>query len=215
MDGFYLPPGASLEPGDIFSDVPFPALKHPLEWFRASPNQKNPGGATLFKATEGHNPQAGDTARGSFTKRSVILLSHGCELDGVKRDVDAGKTKYVNRYWLGAPILPLTDCGPKIQVRTIQGQQPNKFLLPVGGPLGADAYFVDLRKITPITVPYFQEATKLASLSRSAVLSLQAHIGLFFSGLVLYVQPISCPVCEAVIDPAKFIAASVDEEDID
>jgi hypothetical protein len=212
---FYIPPGPSYEPGDIFSEIPIPTLKHPLEFFRASPNPRARGNATIFSAAERHVPQPGDTARGSFTKRPVILLSHGCELDAVDRDVQTGKTQYGNRYWLAAPVLSLASCGPKIKERTAMGKQPNKFLLPPGGPFGNEAYFVDLRKITPITVPYFHEGTKVASLSTSAVLSLQAHLGLFFSGLVLYVQPIPCPMCDTPIDPTLFIAASTDEGDID
>ena len=214
MEEFYVSPGSSFEPGDIFSEIPFPALKHPLEFFRASPNPRAGSNATIFVAAQGHTPKPGDTARGSCTTRQVILLSHGCELDGVKRDVEAGQTSYGNRFWLAAPVQPLSACGPKITERTLTGRQPNKFLLPLGGPF-REPHFVDLRKITPINVPYFGEAQKVCSLSRSAVLSLQAHIGLFFSGLVLYVQPIPCPVCETPIDPTRFVAASTDEEDTD
>src|SRR5229473_4896225 len=161
-ESFYISPGSSYEPGDIFSDVPFPSLRYPLEFFRASPNQRGAqGAATLFPGT--HQNQDGDTARGAFSKRTVILLSHGCELDSVDRDVEQGKTSHDRRYWLAAPVLPLKACGPKIQEATAKGIQPNKFLLPPSGPFG-EPHFADLRKITPITVPYFHHAQKLAGL---------------------------------------------------
>lgn len=221
---FYLPPGSTLEPGDIFSDIPFPALKHPLEFFRASPNPKNKGGATLFVAADGHEPQAGDTARGALTKRAVVLLSWECEIDAVFRDQIEHGIHLQKRYWLAAPIKPVSDLGPKMKVRTAEGRQPNKFLLPPDGPdskspFGNNAQFIDLRQITPITVPYFIEAQdagkKIGSLSKPAILSMQAHLGMFFSGLVIYVQPIPCPHCKGSIDPSLFVADSVEEADIE
>jgi len=217
---FYTPPGPRFEPGDIFSDIPFPALKYPLEFFRASPNAKNKGGATLFVAADGHQQQAGDTARGAFTKRTVVLLSWECEIDAVFRDQEEHGISFDRRYWLAAPVKPISDLRPKMKTRTAEGRQPNKFLLPPdgpdsNGPFGNAAHFVDLRHITPITVPYFVAATKIGSLSKPAILSMQAHLGMFFSGLVIYVQPIPCPNCKESIDPTLFIADSIDEADVD
>jgi hypothetical protein len=217
---FYLSPGPRFEPGDIFSDIPFPALKYPLEFFRASPNPKNKGGASVFAAAEGQVPQAGDTARGAFTKRIVILLSWECEIDAVFRDEKEVGTRLDRRYWLAAPVKPISDLGPKMSARTAEGTQPNKFLLPPDGPnstgpFGNAAQFVDLRQITPITVPYFTEGKKIGSISKTAILAMQAHIGMFFSGLVIYVQPIPCPKCGENIDPTMFVTSSADEADID
>ncbi len=208
-DDFYLPPGSTFEPGDIFAHIPFPVLKHPLEFFRPSPKQRN--SATLFKPGE-TAPKDGDTARGPFTARTVILLSHGCELDAVVRDVEAKQTEYDRRYWLVAPVRRLSDCGSKVRERTLKGQQPNRFLLREGGPLGNEPFYADLRQITPITVPYFFDGQKVCSLTDAAKLALQAHIGLFFSGLVLYVQPIDCPACGEPIDPKLFVVPSTDED---
>lgn len=220
MEGpFYLPPGESFEPGDIFSEIHFPALKHPLEFFRASPNPKNKGGATLFVAAEGHEPQAGDTAKGALTKRTVILLNWECEIDAVFRDNKNHGISLDRRYWLAAPVKPLSGLGERMRDRTLQGKQPNKFLLPPSpaenSPFGDAGQFVDFRLITPITVPYFLQATKIGSLSKPAILSMQAHLGMFFSGLVIYVQPISCPHCNESIDPTLFVASSVEEVDIE
>jgi hypothetical protein len=217
---FYLPPGPTFEPGDIFADVPFPSLKHPLEFFRASPNPKNKGGATIFSAAEGHTPQPGDTARGAFTRRHVILLSWECELDAVLRDEETFKIDANRRYWLAAPLKSVDELGADMKTRTAEGRQPNKFLLPPDGPnskspFGATAYFADLRQITPITVPYFRDAKKIGSLSLNAIRSMQAHLGLFFSGLVVFVQPIQCPECHAEIDPTHFLADSSDDQDVD
>lgn len=216
MDGFYLPPGPQLEPGDVFQSIPFPALKHPLEYFR--PNTKKPNTADIFDQTI-CPPKGGDTARGPFQERLAMLLSHGCELDAVKRDVDAEKTKWERRYWLAAPVQPLAECTEKMRERTRKSRQPNKFYLPAEECLSGVEHYVDLRKITPINAPYFLEAVgkgkKICSLTADAIAALHAHLGLFFSGLVLYVQPVPCPVCETLIDPKSFVAPSPEEEDVD
>jgi hypothetical protein len=212
MEGFYLPPGAQLEPGDIFLEVPFPALRHPLEYFR--PSTKTQKTAAIFDQTD-CSPKDGDTARGPFQLRTVILLSHGCELDAVTRDVAAKKTESARRYWLVAPIQKLSSCVEKMRVRTTEGRQPNKFFLPAAEFLQNEDYFADLRKITPINAPYIMAAKKIASLTKPATTALQAHIGLFFSGLVLYVQPIECPECHTPIDPTRFLVPSQDEEEPD
>ena len=213
MDGFYLPPGARLEPGDIFIEVPFPALRHPLEYFR--PNTKKPKTADIFSPAD-CPPKDGDTARGTFQLRVVMLLSHGCELDGVERDVTAKKTEMGRRYWLVAPIQRLLNgTTPQMQERTRAGQQYNKFYLPAVDILGNEEFYVDLRKITPVNAPYVVTAKKVASLTKPAALALQAHIGLFFSGLVLYVQPIQCPTCNTPLEPTNFLVSSSDEDEPD
>jgi hypothetical protein len=217
---FYMPPGPRFEPGDIFSDVPFPALKYPLEFFRPSPNPKNKSGATVFAAGQGHEPQAGDTARGAFTRRTVVLLSWECEIDAVFRDQEKFGVGIDRRYWLAAPVKRIAELKPQMKARTAEGTQPNKFLLPPDGPdskgpFGNDPQFIDFRQITPITVPYFVDAKKIGSLSKTAILSMQAHLGMFFSGLVIYVQPIACPKCNESIDPTLFVAKSAEEADIE
>jgi len=220
-DPFYLPPGHTIEPGDIFSDIPFPSLKHPLEWFRASPNRRGQSNATIFSEARGDRPQPGDTARGAFTKRQVVLLSWECEIAAVFRDHKEHGIHLEDRYWLAAPVKPVSQLSPKMAERTAQQRQPNKFLLPPGtpesgpSPFGRDPQYIDLRQITPITVPYFTQGRKIGSLSRPAILAMQAHIGMFFSGLVIYVQPIACPNCAQLIDPTQFVVDSGDELDVD
>src|SRR5258707_15516189 len=105
-EDFYQSPGVKLEPGDIFLDIPLPSLKHPLEFFRPSP--KDPKSAAIFRPEDSVSPKDGDTVRGPFQKTSVILLSHGCELDGVRRDVEAQRTSFGKRHWLAAPIRELS-----------------------------------------------------------------------------------------------------------
>lgn len=213
MAGFYLPPGPNLEPGDIFSEIPFPALRYPLEYFR--PSTKNPREAQVLDPTA-NPPKDGDTAKGPFRLRPVILLSHGCELDGVDRDVARKHTTYERRYWLAAPLLKLSDSSSELmKERTRNGDQPNKFYLPATEFLGHEEGFVDFRKITPINCRYFLDGRKICGLTEPAVLAMQAHLGLFFSGLILYVQPIPCPQCRNLIDPTLFVRRSEDKEDID
>jgi hypothetical protein len=210
---FYVSPGFIFEPGDIFFDVPFPALKHPLLFYRRSVKVR--GQAAIFSEADKVTPSGGDSPHAPFTKQTVMLVSHGCELDAVERDVASKNTDYGRRWWLAAPVRRLSECEPRMQERVARGRQPNKFLLPPKGLLGEDAHFVDLRKITPITVPYFQNAQKVCSLSATAISALQAHLCLFFSGRVFYVQPVPCPHCNMPVDPNAFVVDSTEVPDPD
>jgi hypothetical protein len=200
------------EPGDIFFDIPFPALKHPLVFYRRSTKSKNQ--ASVFYEKDAVTPAGGDSAHAPFTKRTVILLSHGCELEAVEREVANRQTDYEKRYWLAAPIRRLYDCHEKIIERTAEGRQPNKFFLPGQSPF-TEPQFVDLRLIAPITVPYFRQSEKKCSLTPDAVVALQAHLCLFFSGLIFFVQPVDCPSCGEPIDPREFVVPSTEEPDVD
>src|SRR5208283_4312203 len=170
---------------------------------------------TVYSEGETATLTGGESIHATFTRQTVILVSHGCELEAVDRDVEGKHTDYGKRFWLAAPVRKLSNCESPMQESVARGQQPNKFLLPPFGPLGSASHFVDFRKITPITVPYFHAAKKLCSLSSDAVLALQAHLCLFFSGLVFYVQPIQCPNCDEPIDPREFLVESGEEPDPD
>ncbi|MGB6876097.1 MAG: hypothetical protein WBD87_08680 [Candidatus Acidiferrales bacterium] len=215
MDGFYEPPGLKFEPGDIFFSIPFLALKYPLTFFRPRPREE--GLADIFTPAQA-NPKDTDTAKGSLQHRSVILLSHGCELDGVQRDVEAKQATLERRYWLAAPVQPLSAVtSADLKERTRNGQQPTRFYLPPDQALADAEHYADLRRITPINVPYFLEANKAGNrkltLTEPARLALQSHIGMFFSGLALYVQPVPCPHCGREVDPTLFKVPSTDDEE--
>lgn len=209
---YFQSPGSIFEPGDIFFNIPFSALKHPLVFYRRSAKSRKQ--ASVFNEEDAVAPVGGDSAHAPFTKRAVILLSHGCELEAVERDVANRQTDYERRYWLAAPIRRLLDCNAKIVERTATGRQQNKFFLPAQGPFN-EPQFVDLRLIAPITVPYFQQAEKKCSLTPDAIAALQAHLCLFFSGLIFSVQPVDCPHCGEPIDPHEFVVPSAEEPDID
>jgi hypothetical protein len=209
---YYTPPGSEIEPGDVFLEMPFPALKYPLTFFRVNRN-KDPKAAQLFTPEESE-PSGGDCPRSSMDLRAVMLLSHGCEVERVVKREDPTK-----RHWLCAPILPLEDCSDEMKVRIREGRQPNRFYMPAASFTGGAEMQVDLRKITPINCQYFVDAEndqrRVASLTATARLELHAQLGVFFSGLALYVQEIPCPGCGLPIDPTLFQIRSDDEPDID
>lgn len=215
MYGFYESPGRSFEPGDIFFSIPFLSLKYPLTFFR--PRPKAQGTADIFTPAD-CDPKDTDTAKGSLQHQTVILLSHGCEVDAVQRAVDAKQASIDRRYFLVAPVKPFApSASVNLAERTRSGQQPDRFYLPPHEALADAEHYVDLRRITPINVPYFLEAEKTGkrqlALTEPARLALQGHIGLFFSGLALYVQPIPCPHCGQEVDPTLFKVPSTQPED--
>ena len=85
-DPFYTPPGGILEQGDAFVEIPFPASKFPLQFFRPSLKQK--GMAQLYSPDDPEpvDPKPGDSLKGTFEFKTVMLLSHGCEVEQVERD---------------------------------------------------------------------------------------------------------------------------------
>jgi hypothetical protein len=209
---FYCPPGSEIEPGDVFLDIPFPSFKHPLTFFRVNPN-KDPKSAQVFTPEE-TALKTGDSPRGSVELRPVMLLSHGCEVERVLRHENPQR-----RQWLAAPIILLDECNDKMKARTREGTQPNRFFLPAAKFLDEKEGQVDLRKITAINCQYFLDADRqgkrILALSEIARLELHIQIGVFFSGLALYVQGISCPECGALIDPTQFQIPSEGEPDVD
>jgi hypothetical protein len=208
-DSFYIPPAAILEQGDVFLEIPFPASKFPLQFFRPSVKQK--GMAQLYSADDPEpvDPKPGDSLKGTFEFKTVMLISHGCEVEQVEREKATEK-----RGWLAAPLAPLSECSPIMQCRTRENRQPNKFYLR---PSSYDSteWFVDLRKITPVQCRYFYGAKKLFSLTPIARTALWSSLGIFLSGLALYHGPINCPQCQCEIDGSKFVVKSSEDADVE
>lgn len=208
-DDFYAPPGSQLEPGDIFSKIPFPSLKYPLTYFRI--RGSDPKTATVFDSEHGEPTPGTDSAKSSLELRTVMLVSHGCEVDRVFRQKEPPE----RRHWLAAPIGPVSGCKEKTQERTRNGIQPNRFFLRPSEYTNGEELCVDLRKITPINCKYFMDSKRVCSLTDAARKALFSHLGVFFSGYALYLQPVPCPHCGTTFDLADFSVPSYDEEDIE
>jgi hypothetical protein len=154
--------------------------------------------------------------------RTVMVLSHGCEMDKVLE----GKNNPDKSPWLCAPVDDLPDLPAKVDLDSIddpkqkqtvrrilrirEGNQPNQFFVPRSEYLACEMT-ADLRKITPIPAAYFLKAKKICSLSLSARDDLYAQLGVNFSGLLLYLEKLSCPQCGNQIDPRTFIVPSEDD----
>ena len=209
-DSFYTPPGEILEQGDAFLEIPFPASKFPLQFFRPSLKQK--GMASLYSADDPDpvDTKPGDSLKGTFEFRTVMLVSHGCEIEQVERHHAIDR-----RAWLAAPLAPLSECSPETQTRTRENRQPNKFYLRPSSYDPNVEWYLDLRKITPVQCRYFYNAKKLFSLTPIARAALWSSLGIFFSGLALYQGPITCPKCQEEIDGSKFVVKSNDADEAD
>ena len=53
-----------------------------------------------------------------------------------------------------------------------------------------------------------RQADRKATLSGDARFDLAAQLGIYFSGLILYVQDVSCPHCGAMLQADDFVADS-------
>jgi hypothetical protein len=208
MDRFFIEPRSDLWPGDVFMDVPFPLLKYPVRTYRPDAKAAQKQGKVQVFESDGTFKQ-GDIAHCTYKPERVMLLSHGCEIDNVLRSNSADR-----RHWLAAPIEPLSGKQPEMQERIRGGQQPNRFYLPSDPLFEKEETCVDLRRILPLPAQLIVESKRVVGLSEVAVADLHSQLGVFFSGLALYVQQIECPVCATPINPASFkVASGGDDED--
>jgi hypothetical protein len=214
-DDYITEPGSSFEPGDVFSGVAFPNLRHPFRRYRLSTKPRDKNCPEIFESVAGAD-KPGDIIHSTFERKTVMLVSHGCELDKVlKLGANAAR-----RHWSCAPIEPfhLDPPQPLVkarQERTRQGTQPNRFYIPPNKFLGDAEHYVELRRITPLPAQYFIEAAKVCSLSDDARDDLYAQMGVNQSGLILYVELIPCPTCGTKIDPKDYMIASTDDAEED
>jgi len=209
--------GVEYEPGDIFGNVPFPNLKHPFKRYRLSPKPQEKNRPEVFLSIDGDD-KPGDIIHSTFERKTVMLLSHGCELDKVLK----WGANPARRHWSCAPVEMFKPDGDDQllaarQERIRNGIQWNRFYIPPNDFTGSTEACVDLRRVTPIPAKYFLEAKKVCSLSEDAQFDLFAQMGVNQSGLVIYLQPVACLKCGETIDPKQFFVPSIDdaEEDTD
>ena len=119
------PEEGTLWPGDIFPDVPLPLLKYPLRTYRMDEKARKQGTVQVFSSDGTYKP--GDIAHCVYQSQTVMLLSHGCEIDKV---VQPGKAE--RSHLLVAPLEAVGDpMSVELQERIRQGRQPNRLYLPL------------------------------------------------------------------------------------
>jgi hypothetical protein len=202
---FFLPPLKKLDQGDIFTDVPLSSMLHPLRFFRVNPKSQD---IKLYSPVDVGTSKTDDSPKSVYERRTVMFLSHGCEVDKIIHE-----HQQIKRFWLVAPVERLDKLASETQQRTRDGNQPNRFYLPAEDDFGNEEHQVDFRRITPVRVKYIYEGKRLCSLTDAARDALRSHLGVFFSGWALYLAPISCPNCQTEIDPRQFVIESPEEPD--
>jgi hypothetical protein len=196
-----------LSPGDVFPDIPFPLLKYPLRTYRPDEKAKRLGKEQVF-VSDGQN-KLGDIAHCAFTRQTVMLLSHGCEVD--KTLISPEK-----RHLLVAPLEVVGEpMSKELQERIRQGRQPNRLFLPHNSLLNSEGdCCVDFRRILPVPAKFLFESKdyRRAAMSDLGKATLEAQLGIYFSGVALYVQDVECPHCNGILSLSDFQVAS-DEDD--
>jgi hypothetical protein len=196
-------------PGDIFPAIPFPLLRYPLKSYRPDEKAKRDNKVQVFAADGKHKP--GDIAHCAYHPLSVMLLSHGCEIDKTLAPEKSQKL-----HLLVAPVEELNGkVSPEFEQRVREGRQPNRLYLPKSPLLGNTEHCVDLRRILPVPSQYLLDAKddRLATLNVNAKYDLSAQIGIFFSGLAIYLQDIECPNCGIEINAKDFLVSSDEGDD--
>jgi hypothetical protein len=211
---YIVAPTDEFGPGDVFVNVPFPNLRHPFKRYRLSTKPLEKNRPVIFESVEGED-KPGDIIHSTFERKTVMLLSHGCELDKVlKLGMNPAR-----RPWSCAPldVFKPDSEDQKLaarQQRIREGTQWNRFYIPPTEYTPGES-FIDLRRTTPLPAQYFLESKKLCSLSEDALFDLYAQMGVNQSGLVVYVQPLVCLKCGEKVDPKQFFVPSNDDAEDD
>jgi hypothetical protein len=218
---YILPPGQTFEPGDVFAEIAFPNLRAPVRYYRrrkdpSTREQKaNATQPEYYQLPDNVSAKDGDIIHTSFQRRTVMVLSHGCEMEKVlSRGANPDR-----RHWSVAPVDRIPAPTDELEQRRVDriraGNQPNRFYVPENDFLRPGDYAVDLRRITPLPASCFLDAQKICSLSETARDDLYAQIGVNFSGWAFYLAPVPCPNCGHEFDPREFLVSSGDDPDED
>jgi hypothetical protein len=198
-----------LSPGDVFPDIPFPLLKYPLRTYRPDEKAKRAGQQQVF-ASDGKN-KPGDIAHCALNKHTVMLLSHGCEVEKTLANPE-------RRHLLVAPLEAVENpMSQELQERIRQGRQPNRLFIPSNPLLNSEKdWCVDFRRILPVPAKFLLDSKdyRMSAMGEVGQATLAAQLGVYFSGLAIYVQDVECPHCTGVLRLSDFLVAS-DEDDTD
>jgi hypothetical protein len=199
-EDFLVSPGALMDSGDIFLEIPFPNMKWPLEAMRPYPKHKIESMGVPYLPVNETALGKDDIVKVTVQRRTIMLLSHGCEVDKI---IEYPFDSLKKHHWLCAPIDPLSKCAPDQKLRVLAGTQPNKFYIPADKRISNEEMVVDLRRITPINCTYLIDDKKhnraVCSIGQKYKDDLKAKLLEFFCRIAL-LSHFECPNCKEAID---------------
>lgn len=214
---FYAHPSNLLSPGDIFPEIPFPVLTHPLKLAR----KRNPpgagGGADNFREvyTSPVMPPnsrlelpEGEESLAHTRLAKALFITWGSDVENDERGIAERGGRVQRRSWIAAPIFRV-DSIPENQVAPDpETNQPTAvrdlirsgkvlesfYLPPFPGFADGVEYYAAIRKMTNIGVQYFREAmpNRIATLSEPSSLELWSQLMWCLTRAEFFFRPIVC-----------------------
>ncbi len=137
-------------------------------------------------APDGFVVRSGRQPKGTFEFKTVMLLSHGWEVEQVERDRGA----IDRRSWLAAPLATLErmQCQDADRERAKIDSRTSSICDRCSTTIMSGILI--FCKITPVQCRYFLSAKKLFSLTWTARAALCSSLGVFFSGFAHWHGPI-------------------------
>ena len=222
---FYEKTGSLISPGDIFEVLPYVRVPSPLKVARKvsfslpqkTEKYKVQGELREILEVGKHTPdpafdfdpkKQGEEAISSARITKAIFLTWGSEVEDDQR---SGKLH--KKDWLIAPVFSLaglenqkaTDqrTGETIEVAeaTRAGKSPKYFpLQPFPDQESGGHYYVDFRKICPLSATYFYNVPRKWRLAPPALNDFYNQMMWFFTRQRVFFEPVKCKACGAPVD---------------
>jgi len=217
-ESFYQKTGSLVSPGDLLAPLPYSRVPKPLKVARkisrTLPKSFSIQGELREVLEVGkHDPTPkfsfdppGEEIISRAQMATAIFLTWGSEVDDDKRGGGLQR-----KHWLIAPIFPLANLEIEISDSraggTIQlaaairgGQSPRYFPLPAFPGEESKGFYVDFRKICPLSATYFDDLPRPWRLGPQALNDFYHHLIWFFTRRKIFFGPIACPKCQAPVD---------------
>jgi hypothetical protein len=221
-DAFYEKVGSLISPGDVFDALPYIRIPRPLKVsrkvaFSLPPRCKIQGELREILEVGKHHPVPqfdfdpkgqGEEVLSTGKISKAIFLTWGSEVEGDER---SGKLH--KKDWLIAPVFPLAGLenfktmdartGEMIQVAeaTRAGKSPKYFPLQAfPGEESGGSYYVDFRKISPLSATYFKGVPRRWRLAPVSLNDFYNQLMWFFTRQRIFFEPVRCIHCGTPVD---------------
>jgi len=219
-DPFYDRAGSLISPGDIFDRLPYIKVPKSIRIARRFPgslpkNVRVRGelreifeyGRETVDPPFNFNP-LGEDILTNVKMAKAIFLTWGSEVEDDQRSGNLHKKE-----WLIAPIFPLSELkgmefkdsktGQRVNLaEAIQASRSPKYfpLSPLPGDIEPVGYYVDFKRICPLTATHFADAPRQWRLNTTALNDFYHQLIWFFTRREIFFRPIQCKACGNPVD---------------
>jgi len=207
LPDFYERAGSLLSPGDIFDRLPYIRVPNPIRVARKvafSPTKRAQIQGELREILEvgKHQPNPpfnfdppGEEMLANGRMAKAIFLTWGSEVEQDERHGHLHK-----KDWLIAPVFSMVGIRADDANAIRSAQSPRFFPLSSLPTETVSEYYVDFRRICPLSATHFQGLPRAWRLSRVALNAFYHQLLWFFTRKKIFFQPIPCTKCGHPVD---------------